>query len=178
MAQLAQFSSLESLQNIEQAISETGDNEALFAMNASIVQNTAVSMIGKRVHVEAEDLTYRGDGTVEFGYDLTGPANRVDLAIVNERGKLIRTLTDDSPDGFSGVLSWDGEDTDGNVVPAGVYRFAPTAVNGRGNFVTTFSQLTGLVSGVRYEDGEPILIFDGGETSMTGVTRISQGTDA
>lgn len=175
VAQLAQFSSLESLQNIEQAIDKGNDNTALDSVSESIGRNTAISMIGRRVHVDAEELTYRGSGGVEFGYQLTGQANDVDLLIVNEAGEIVRTLVDDSPDGTSGILSWDGKDSDGNTVPAGAYRFIASAVNGEGNAVTVGAQLTGNVTGIRYnEDGEPILIFDGGETAVTGVTRISQ----
>lgn len=174
VAQLSQFSSLEQLTSINEAVSGKEDTEALGGVMQAVESNTAVSLIGKNVEVPTDILSYTGQGNVQLGYNLSGPANRVDLEIFDEGGNLVRTLVDHSPEEGNGTLVWDGENDTGQNLSAGSYYFVPKAVNGEGNAVTIQAQMQGKVTGVRYAEGKPIVILDGGEAPLSGVTRISQ----
>ena len=174
VAQLSQFSSLEQLTSINKAVSDGGDTEAMGGVMLAVESNTAVSLIGKTVEVPTENLTYTGQGSVQIGYNLGGDANRVDIQIFDSQGNLVRTLVDNSPDTGNSTLVWDGKNDTGQSLSAGEYYFIPSAVNGEGNGVAVQSQLQGKVTGVRYADGKPILILDGGEAPLSGVARISQ----
>ncbi len=175
VAQLAQFSSLEQLQSINQTLSKDQNAEASIGVQQAIQGNTAVALIGKEVEIPTDTLTYTGDGSVTIGYNLAGPANRVDLQIFDTGGNLIRTLTDTSPEVGNGSIQWDGKDANGQQAYAETHYIVPSAVNGGGNSVTVSAALTGEVTGVRYQNGDPILILDGGEAPLSGVARISQG---
>ena len=175
VAQLAQFSSLEQLQNINQTLSKDQNAEATVGVQQAIQSNTAVALIGREVEIPTDTLTYTGDGSVTIGFNLEGPANRVDLQIFNAGGDLIRTLTDTSPEVGNGSLQWDGKDANGQQAYAGTHYIVPSAVNGGGNSVIVSAALTGQVTGVRYQNGDPILVLDGGEAPLSGVTRITQG---
>lgn len=172
IAQLAQFSSLEQLTGINEAVSGGKDAEATADLREAIESNTAVGLIGKQVEIPTETLTYTGNTSVEIGYNLTGPANRVDLQVYDAEGNLVRTLTEFSPTEGNGSISWDGVSSQGQAQPAGNYHIVPTAVNGQGNPVTVSAALTGEVTGVRYQDGKPILVLNGGETPLSGVARV------
>jgi flagellar basal-body rod modification protein FlgD len=175
VAQLAQFSSLEQLQSINETLAADRDGEATLAVRQAVESNTAVALIGKEVSIPAETVNYVGDGSVEIGYYLGGPADRVTVQVFDAAGNPLRILTDSSPEGGNGSVLWDGKDADGQQVDSGVYHIVPTAVDGQGQAVGASAALVGEVMGVRYEDGEPILILDGGEAPLSGVAQITQG---
>lgn len=172
LAQLAQFSSLEQLQSINKAVSGNQDIEATQGLRQAIDGNTAVALIGKGVEIPTDTVTYTGDGSVDIGYNLAGPANRVDLRIFDTGGNLVRSLTETSPEVGNGLLTWDGKNADGQRVQAGTYTIVPVAVNGQGSPVMVSAALTGKVTGVRYQDGNPILVLDGGEAPLSGVAHV------
>lgn len=174
VAQLSQFSSLEQLTSINEAVSGNQDAEAMGSVMQSVENNTAVSLIGKTVEMPTESINYVGQGNVEVGYYLDGPANRVDVQIYDGEGNWVRTLVDSTPEEGNGSFVWDGKNDTGQNLSAGTYYMVPKAVNGEGNDVSVRAQVQGKVTGVRYADGKPILILDGGEAPLSGVTRISQ----
>lgn len=172
VAQLAQFSSLEQLQSINKAVSGGTEAKTNAELQQAIQSNTAVALIGKQVEIPTDTLTYTGDGSVGIGYHLKGPANRVDIQVFNAEGSLVRTLTKSSPQEGNGALAWDGKNATGQGLPAGTYYIVPSAVNGQGNPVNASAALTGEVTGVRYQDGDPILMLEGGEAPLSGVARV------
>ena len=174
VAQLSQFSSLEQLTSINEAVSGESETEALGGVMQAVESNTAVSLIGKSVEMPTKSFAYTGQGNVELGFNLGGPANRVDLQIFDSEGNLVRSLVDNTPDEGNDTLVWDGQNESGQNLSAGEYFFVPLAVNGEGNAVGIQAQLQGKVTGVRYEGGKPILILDGGEAPLASVARISQ----
>ena len=174
LAQLAQFSSLEKLEQIHQALSNDDEARATAGIQQAVESNTAVSLIGKEVDIPTDTITYAGNGSLDIGYNLSGPANSLAVQIFNGEGNLVRTLTQTSPDAGNGSVQWDGKNPNGQQLPEGAYHIVPEAVNGQGNAVRVSAALTGKVTGVRYQDGQPILLLDGGEAPLSGVSRISQ----
>ena len=174
VAQLSQFSSLEQLQQINEAVTDDSDDQALVGLQEAVESNTAVSLIGKKVEAPSETLTYTGEGSVQIGYNLTGSANKVTIRIFNNEGNLVRTLVENSPEAGNKSLVWDGENETGQSLSAGTYSVVPEAINGAGNSVTVTAGLSGTVTGIRYENGAPILMMDGGEAPLSAVAKISQ----
>ena len=174
VAQLSQFSSLEQLQQINEAVTDDSDDQALVGLQEAVESNTAVSPIGKKVEAPSETLTYTGEGSVQIGYNLTGSANKVTIRIFNNEGNLVRTLVENSPEAGNKSLVWDGENETGQSLSAGTYSVVPEAINGAGNSVTVTAGLSGTVTGIRYENGAPILMMDGGEAPLSAVAKISQ----
>ena len=174
VAQLSQFSSLEQLTSINEAVSGNKESEALGDVMQAVESNTAVSLLGKTVEVPTESLTYTGQGSVQIGYHLSGPANRVDLEIFDDQGNLVRSMVDNTPNEGNDTLVWDGKNDTGQILSAGEYHFVPSAVNGAGKAVTIQARLEGKVTGVRYAEGKPILILDGGEVPLSSLARITQ----
>ena len=174
VAQLAQFSSLESLQNIDQTLTSNQSTEATAGVQAAVEGNTAVSLIGKGVEIPSDVVNYTGSGSVQLGYNLAGPANRVNIQIYDATGNLAATLPDANPTEGNGSVLWDGKDDKGNQLPAGTYYLVPSAVNGEGNPVMASAMLAGTVTGVRYEGTSPMLVLDGGEAPLASVARVYQ----
>lgn len=175
VAQLSQFSSLEQLQQINEAVTGDSDQQAMAGVQQAIDSNTAVALIGREVDIPSDEINYIGQGEVRVGYHLTAEASRVDVHIYNAQGDLVRTLTDSNPESGNGTLVWDGKNDTAQFLSAGAYRVVPKAVNGEGNSVTVKAAMTGEVTGVRYENGKPILVMDGAEAPLSGIGQVSAG---
>jgi flagellar hook assembly protein FlgD len=59
--------------------------------------------------------------TTAFSYHLTQPASKVKIKIYTLRGKLVKTIEQDSPGWKYNEEFWDGRDEDGNKLASGVY---------------------------------------------------------
>ena len=68
------------------------------------------------------------DNTV-FCYSLTQPADRIIIKIYTIRGRLVRTLEEDSPGWLYNEVFWDGRDKDGDDLASGVYLFKFTLID-------------------------------------------------
>jgi len=176
VAQLAQFSSLEQLQSINNTLSSEEEAAATTEVRQAVQNNTAVALIGKEVEVATDTIGFTGSGSVELNFHLEAPATHVNLHIVDGQGDVVRSLTESNPDVGEGSVVWDGKDADGRLVPAGVYNVLALAENGEGDTVPVSASLVGEVTGVRYESGEPVLILEGGEAPLSWVSSVSQGS--
>jgi len=61
--------------------------------------------------------------TTVFSYYLTQPADKIVIKIYTLRGRLIRTIEQDSPRWKYNEEFWDGKDEDGNKLASGVYLY-------------------------------------------------------
>lgn len=147
-AQLAQFSSVEQLINIGDAI-EAGD-EASGLMAQSINSSVATGLIGREVEAESNALSLNGEGGVPFGFDLPADAQNVKVTIQSaESGVTLRTL---DLGGFSAgehQVTWDGKDGDGNLLE-GTYTFTVEALNKDGDAVPAQPVVKGVVDRVTF----------------------------
>ena len=173
VAQLAQFSSLEQLQNINATLTNSSKDGAASGSQtvAAVSSNTAVSLIGKQVEVVNDTVSLPASGTATIAYSLDASADRVAVEITDSRGELVRTL-DLHPEGLQGQVLWDGKSEDGVRVPAGDYMVSLTAQSG-GTPVNASSTTVHEVTGVRTRSGsEPLLIFSDGSAPLSAISGI------
>lgn len=87
-AQLAQFSSLEQLMNIGNALQAQSSGQS--ALLNTVQGNSAVAMIGKTVVAESDEVVLQnGDGTV-FA-DVEGTGGKATLSILDANGQVVGT---------------------------------------------------------------------------------------
>lgn len=175
VAQLAQFSSLEQLTSINETLGADQSVAATDSVRIAIDSNTAVGLMGREVQVSTNSIDYSGDGSKRIGYNLEGPADNVTIRIFDGSGNLIQTLVDGDPQQGNASIVWDGKDAEGDEVGAGTYLLVPDAKY-QGVPVEVASGAAGIVTGVRYQDGLPVLITDEGETPLNAVTRVTEGS--
>ena len=93
-AQLAQFSSVEQLQNISEALQQSID--ANYVLTSSINNTMAANMIGKTVRANSSYVVMNPDQDVaNLTFDLSADAHTLDVEILNEDGSVIRKLNFD-----------------------------------------------------------------------------------
>lgn len=82
----------------------------------------------------------------EFTYELSVPAEKVEIKIFTLSGRLIRTLSGSGSAGFNSGVVWDGKDQDGDKIANGVYIYkivAQTRFNSGEREKTKSAEATG-----------------------------------
>ncbi len=152
-AQLAQFSQLEQLINLNDSM--TGFTKSFKDKSGGDV----LDYIGKQVSGVVNTMNVE-DGKISGGfYNLDSPAD-IMITITDSNGKNIRTLYEGQQGKGSHTISWDGKDKDGKKVGNGSYKYTVMANTGHG-FVEVPSVVTGKVDGVSYHNDKAYLVVNG-----------------
>jgi len=194
VAQLAQFSSLEQLTNINDTLSsgmglseqlaplstltsinDLLENNQLYNMIlAQSINNTmAAALIDRVVTWQADTVALGASGDVEMHYGLDQSARAVTARILDEQGRVVQVLSTGAAGAGEHKLVWDGKGGDGVRVPPGNYRIEIAAVSSTGESMTVTPYLKGRVDGVRYVDGMAYLDVDGMLVALADVQKLS-----
>jgi flagellar basal-body rod modification protein FlgD len=160
-AQLAQFSSVEQLTNI---------NTQLTSLNAAqtSIQNTmATDLIGKNVTVTGNKSTL-ANGQAVMPYTLSADAAKVTVAIYDGTGALVKTSVLSAQTAGSNSYTWDGKDQNGNSLPAGQYTFSVAAADAQNQPVTVTPLTSGIVTGISFNNNVTSLTLDNGTQVQLG----------
>ena len=166
IAQMAQFSSLEQLQNMNGSLAQNFEAEA--GLYGALRNNMAASLVGRTVEVPSTQVSYDGEALVEFGYALEGPSPDALARVLNGRGGVVREFELD-PTNLRGTLQWDGTDDKGDKVGAGTYRIEVVAEGGGESVVAA------PVQAVRYRGQEPKVWVGGREYDLDQIKGIREG---
>jgi len=164
-AQLAQFSSLEQLFNM---------NDHLETISASLGtegKENVLDYIGKQVMIEDNTLTLR-DGEISGGVFTLEESAEIMISVYDDIGREIVALYPGQMAAATHQIDWNGYDRSGNVVPDGTYRFELTAIEANGAYVPVKTAAIGLVTGVSYANGTPYLEVDGHLVDPTTVVTV------
>jgi flagellar basal-body rod modification protein FlgD len=172
-AQLAQFSSLEQLSNINTALTDSVSSNQL--MTQAISNSLATTMIGKTVKASGNSVGITGSGSVTLGYTLANSATTVTTQIYDSAGVLVRTLRTSNAAAGNGSVTWDGENDDGSQMPAGTYTFKVSAVDSEGDAVKASTYVTGKISSVRFTSSGTAFVVDGMEIPLSDILEILNG---
>ena len=144
-AQLAQFSSLEQLSNINENLK----NMELF--QESITNSQAVSYIGTHITAQGNSVEVKDDQPAECHFELAEDANLVAISIYDANGAFVNTFETDSLSAGRQTAIWDGTDSNGNAVAHGVYRFEVQAADVNNEGVDITPLIRTLVTGVSFQ---------------------------
>jgi flagellar basal-body rod modification protein FlgD len=169
-AQLAQFSSLEQLTNLNTYMKQSVDANAVLTQS---INNTLITgLIGKEVKINGGDLQVRGQEEIVLGYNLPVQAKTAQIKIYNESGSLVRTIDDVPTSLGSSKLSWNLTDNNGSKLPNGNYTFEVEALNNNGERMSLDLFKIGMLDGVRFTDQGTVLIVGGAEYSISDIAEV------
>jgi flagellar basal-body rod modification protein FlgD len=148
---LAQFGSLEQLQNIGTGIqgmkNSFNDGRKMDVLN----------YIGKKVQATGNEVNLMEGQAVRLQYMTKDGVQPVKADIIDPNGKPIREMMlNGKTDGSS--IEWDGKDSNGQAVPAGKYTFRVIGVDNKGQGVDLSTEMSGKVTGVDMQGETPLLI--------------------
>jgi flagellar basal-body rod modification protein FlgD len=171
VAQLAAFSSLEQLENMNRNLASSLDLDLILTQ---VLNNTAAAgLIGKSVlaNGNAVEIDSAGEST-SVNFDLAATAASVTVTIYDESGVLVRTIEEAGIEAGRQSLEWDGKDSGGNDVAAGTYTFKVAASDGDGNPIGVSPLVRGRVDVVKFVNGAAVLVLDGVEVSISEIIEI------
>lgn len=154
-ADLAQFSQLEQMTNMNATLKEQNTNA-----NAE-KQFYGASFLGKKVTTRGTSLKYTGEEKVQVPFNLPKDAARVIVRIVDEKNQLVKQLDMDKLNKGSQSIEWDGIATDNAPAQKGDYQVQVYAWDENMQPFAGETKSSGLVTGVTFENGETILKVDG-----------------
>lgn len=173
VAQLAQFSSLEQLSNMNDNL--TQDIQWNYMLSQTISNTMATSLIGRSVRADSSTVYLETAGATDIAVNLDRPATELTITIKDANGNVVRTLRQEGMDQGDHTVNWDGTDDGGVQVASGVYTVSITAVDASGNAFTPSQFLEGEVTGVRYRDGIALLRINGQDIPLASVLEVNEG---
>lgn len=163
-AQLAQFSSLEQLSNMNTQLQTLG------LYQKTMISTEAVNLLGKEVTVgQGNQFQVEGD-TAGFSYSLAGDAAQVSISILDESGNEVDRVDVGKQSAGQQNMTWSKGNNDN-----GLYSYKVTAVDANGDTVTVTSMTTGKVTAVQYKDNAIYLTVNGQEVAFSNIVSVKNG---
>jgi flagellar basal-body rod modification protein FlgD len=168
VAQLAQFSSLEQMQNVNSSL------QSLLVGQASQNNTGAINLVGKDVLYKTDQLTLEAGQTPTASAKLGSEAAEVTATITDSTGKIVRTIKLGAQPAGDVEVKWDGREESGNTAKPGTYTVSITAKDSKGNLVDVEQRATGRVTGVSFEKGYPEAILGEQRLKMSDIVEINE----
>ncbi len=170
-AQLATFSSLEELQNINTTLSGVSTSQSI------LTNSQAVDYIGKRIQALG-DRIYLSDGQADpVEFTLSADAAGVYVRIYDQYGEFVRDMELGALGSGQHGVQWDGLDGDGQQASDGSYQYEVIAMDVDGNLTDVTSFTTGTVSGVYYKNGTAYLVTADQEIALGDVVQVYESNN-
>jgi flagellar basal-body rod modification protein FlgD len=165
-AQLAQFSSLEQLFNVNQTL------EKVNTSNAELERLSALSMLGKQIVSKSENFRLIENGSVQLGYHLDEPVGSVQIHIQDSLKRTVATIAANQLGTGDHWLAWDGTGSNGQVAPPGDYTLAVSALSGDDETMPISALISGIVTGIEIDKNGNTLTTNCGEYSLNSIKRV------
>jgi flagellar basal-body rod modification protein FlgD len=170
VAQLAQFSSLEQMQNINEKLEASLQSDLLMAQ--SISNSMVTALIGKEAKIQTDQIMLPESGETSFGFRSDQTYSSAQVSVYDENGSIVfyKELKNIAPGDTT--MDWDGRSAVGTKVDPGKYRLEVKLVNGdeEGTVVPTF--ISGEVSAVKYDQGVSSLVINGQLFNIANVLEV------
>lgn len=145
------MSQLSIVQNLN-TITEGMDNVVNAISSSSAL--SASSLVGRSVLTDSNTGFFDGTSALTAKIDAGDGANNLKITITDEQGSVVGTYTADAGSG-SMDFSWDGTDSEGNKLPAGVYTISAVGEQGGANVslpVSTYAVVGSVTLGSTASD--------------------------
>jgi len=161
-SQLAQYSQLEQLFNLNDSMT------SLATAQSNSERLSSLSLIGQEVVIEGADFTL-GEKEVQIGYKVDGATTGIKLRIEDSNGKTVATLTAKDLAAGNHFLTWNGQDSAGNQLPAGKYTIEADVTTAKGQTATVTPLVRAEVTGIDLSGSVPMLVTGLGEYKISAI---------
>jgi flagellar basal-body rod modification protein FlgD len=166
-AQLAQFSSLEQLGNVNENLTE------LKHFQASINNSQAVALIGKAITAAGNSIQLSDKGPAQCDFSIDDDAAVVVATVYDSTGKYVADFESRNLSDGQHSLFWDGTDNHGNRMPEGNYTFEILAADAKGRDVGSTTFFSGTVDRVTFENDTSYLISGNQKIALGNVIEVA-----
>ena len=169
-AQLAQYSSLEQLYNVNDNLISINDGQS--GMSSSY----ALDFMGKEIYVDGNSLSLEQGEDVSGGFSID-EAGSCSVNILDSSGQLVKSIALGDLEAGSHSFDWDGQDENGDASVNGNYTFEVSAVGDNGSSLSVETYTMGKVDRVSLEGDTPMLYVGNAAVAVSEVKdiRLSSG---
>ena len=176
-AQMAQFTSLEKLQNIDSGINRMADHQT----NSQTKDYDTLNLIGKSVAGDSSKIVRSDEAEMhEISFRLPQKAMSASVEVLDQNNNVIRTLSLSKLDNGENSFEWNGDRDDGSKAVQGNYKVNITAIGGNGRKLAAQTKFEGRISGVNFTSEGPVLMMGRRQVKLSDVKKIfeAQNVDA
>ena len=167
-AQLAQFSSLEQLTNIN------GNLEASQAYDLALSNSSMVNLIGKTVDAPGNSFELGEGETETLRFSLSEEASDVTVSVYDSIGTIVSNFGIGASSAGLNEFLWNGKGATGSQLPAGNYSFSITAENSLGNFIEAKTLAAGIVTDIVFEGKEAFAVVNEQKINVNQISKVSR----
>jgi flagellar basal-body rod modification protein FlgD len=166
-AQLAQFTSLEQLQNVNTTLTDMKNAQA------PTQSYQALNFIGKGVSGDSAKVFHADtDKAHDFRFTLPQDGAEVTIKVNDADGTTLRTYNLRDLKKGENKITWNAEDERGIRARTGDYQFVVEAKNAAGGKLAVTTAFEGTISGVNYTNEGPILLIGNQSIRLSDVKKI------
>jgi len=179
VAQLAQFSQLESTTSMQKSMEEMaktfGQSMDLQTFNSQSTTNAAaVSLVGKEVRLRQNTFEHNRNAEPREFFAHLGERTSATLNIIDGDGEVVKTITLTGKDATNTVkFTWDGTDNRGQKVPSGRYNLV---IEGMHADESLYTFVEDFVTGIRYTNQGTMIRVSGIELPIGDILEVKHPT--
>jgi flagellar basal-body rod modification protein FlgD len=168
-AQLAQFSSLEQLYNVNENL------QVLKSLEGDFDRLSALSMIDKYV-VSNSNIFQFENHPVELGFYFQNIVKDATVYVKDINGQIVRDIPIAHPSTGEHFVQWDGKDQDGQQLPEGVYSITIMGITEEDAILAGAPLVRSRITGVDFSDKESQLITTSGKVKLSEINEVNNLT--
>ena len=166
-AQLAQFSSLEQMTNINSSL------DAIKNAQTPSMNFQALALMGKKVSGDSSKvLRTAGDTKHGISFELLGDAANVKVTVKDANGAVVRKLDFGALKKGQNSVEWNGLAEDGTAARPGEYKISVEGVSNAGGKIYAKTAFGGRITGLNYTPEGPVLLVGKQSIKMSDVKKI------
>jgi flagellar basal-body rod modification protein FlgD len=170
VSQLAQFSSVEQLAQVNQRIA------SLEMTQAGASRASLADLVGRTVTASADAISI--DNTQEappLFVQLDSPAKDIEVTIKDSSGNIVKTISVASAPSGDLDLHWDGTGQNGAKLPPGEYSIEVSAKNTSGQAINASPILKGVIEALNLSNGNALFEIGGILLPPGAITSVIDG---
>jgi len=163
-AELAQFSQLEQLTNLNEKFAGLTKNQQIED------KFYGASFLGKEVVTSGSTVKFEGEGTeADILFNLEKPASKVLVRIFDTKNNMVGEMWRENIGRGNQTMSWDGLQLDQTITAEGKYKTTIFAWDNFAEPINVDTKSTGVVESVFFENGETVFKVDGKKVFLRDV---------
>jgi flagellar basal-body rod modification protein FlgD len=170
-AQLAQFSTLEQMTNVNSTLTRMEGN----AKQPESFQ--ALNLIGKTVQGDSSKVTRsQFDLNHDFNFSLDKDATDAKIKVLNEKNEVVREYKFNDLKAGANKISWNGMNEKGIKQGVGDYSFQIEATGSNGMKLPVKTEFSGVISGLSFSSEGPVLQVGKQTIKMRDIRQITDSS--
>lgn len=171
VSQLAQFSALEQMTNVNKNL------EVIQLFEQSINNAQAMQFIGKTVKANGSLFEVEYEERHDIKFQIAENAAAVHIKIYDSLGEVVAEIEPGPMEPGEHTVTWDGIDENGEPVSEGTYSFTVQAENSDGEVMETAAYIEEKVTGVSYHSGNTYLLAEDIEIPYSAVMEVIESEE-